>query len=172
MRKEEEFGQSCRLVLDFRKLNAVTQPMYFPTVVLEDILNQMANAKVFTTFDVKSASFHVPLHEKSRPYTAFSFGYNKYRFRSTAFGLVGSGYYWQLAVAIILKNQLMKNTMAYVDDIIIFSEDDTSKIKHTRAPLQITSVANHSFERVYIDIYSPIPSYSGQNSCGGPIVCK
>lgn len=41
---------------------------------------------------------------------------------------------------------------------------EQSKVnKHTRAPLQITSVANHPFQRVYLDIYGPIPSYNGQD---------
>lgn len=134
--KNDESGRSHRLVLNFKKLNAITQPMDFPTIIMEDIFDRMANAKVFTTLDVKSAYFHVPLHEKSRPFTAFTYGYNKYQFRSSAFGLVGSGYYWQMAVAIILKNELLDHLMAYVDDIIIFSEDDASNIKIIRKILK------------------------------------
>lgn len=58
----------------------------------------------------------------------FCYGYNKYQFKSSAFGLVGSGS-MQTAIAKILKDQLRKKAMAYVDDIIIYSENIEANIK-------------------------------------------
>lgn len=133
--KEDESGMGHRLVVNFQKVNAITQPMDFPVVVMEEIFDRMANAKVFTTLDVKSAYFHIPLHKDSRPYTAFTFEYNKYQFRSSAFGLVGSGYFWQMAFCNILGEELTANVMSYVDDVIIFTEDEVTNVRVTKRVL-------------------------------------
>ena len=54
---------SVRLVVDYRQLNAVTvpDPYYLPRI--EDMLERMARAQFFSTFDLARSFYQVPLEE-------------------------------------------------------------------------------------------------------------
>ena len=55
--------------------------------VMEDILPQLAKAKTFTVFDVKSGYWHVVLDSESRPLTSFGTPKGRYRWVRLPFGV-------------------------------------------------------------------------------------
>ncbi len=61
-----------RPVVDYRKLNAVSQPQRYPLPVLRDIIASMGNKNtVFTTLDLASGYWQVALDDESKELTAF-----------------------------------------------------------------------------------------------------
>lgn len=61
-----------RLVIDFRKINDLTDQDAYPLPIIEEILGSLGQAKFFSAFDL-SAGFHqIEMDEESRKYTAFS----------------------------------------------------------------------------------------------------
>lgn len=112
-----------RLVIDYRKLNAVTLPQSYPIPLIDEIIDQMKGAKFFTTLDLHGAFHQVPLHNSCKQYTAFSTTYEKYQFNSSPFGLVGSPFTWLKAISTVLKGLIGRHVFVYMDDIIIHSPD-------------------------------------------------
>ena len=53
-----------RLVVDYRQLNKQTIPDRFPIPVINDVLAQLGGAKVFTSLDLLSGYWQVPLSEE------------------------------------------------------------------------------------------------------------
>lgn len=122
-KKENQQGEKqYRLVIDYRKLNTVTQPLSYPIPLIDEIIDQMQGAQVFTTLDLQGAFHQIPMHPDSKEYTAFSTSWDKYHFNSMPFGLVGSPYTWLRAIHTVLKGIIGFGVYVYMDDIIIYSK--------------------------------------------------
>ena len=63
---------SLRFCVDFRRLNSVTRKDVYPLPRVDDILDTLENARYFTTLDLASGYWRVPLDEDARPKTAFT----------------------------------------------------------------------------------------------------
>ncbi len=64
---------SYRPVIDFRKINNVTVSEQFPLPVLSDLLMNLGEGhRYFTSLDLLSGYWQVPMDPKSRKITAFS----------------------------------------------------------------------------------------------------
>ncbi|KMQ86824.1 enzymatic polyprotein endonuclease reverse [Lasius niger] len=76
-----------RVVIDFRRLNNLTISDSFPLPNITDILNQLGNAKYFTTLDLASGYHQIPMAEQDKKKTAFSTPYGHYESNRMPFGL-------------------------------------------------------------------------------------
>ena len=63
---------SKRFCVDYSKLNDLTIDADQPLPVIHETLKEIGQAKVYSTIDFKSGYWQIPLHPKSRKYTAFS----------------------------------------------------------------------------------------------------
>ena len=68
---EKEKGQ-LRFCCDFRYLNAVTINDAYPIPRIDESLSKLGDAKFFTTLDLGSAFWQVPLRKKDREKTGFA----------------------------------------------------------------------------------------------------
>lgn len=73
--------------MDYRKLNDVTKKDAFPLPRTDDILDALAGSTWFSTLDLKSGYWQVPVHSTDREKTAFSTGCALYQFTVMPFGL-------------------------------------------------------------------------------------
>ena len=89
---------------------------------------KLKGAKVFSTIDLRSGYYHFALGKSSRAKTAFVTPFGKYKFLMVPFGLDQAPAYFQLLMNKVLKG--LKFTMTYLDDIIIYSQDETQHLKH------------------------------------------
>lgn len=66
--KKDDFGTKTdfRLVIDYRKLNEITEIENFPIPLIDDILDGLNGSSYFTTLDLKGAFYHIKLDEKSK----------------------------------------------------------------------------------------------------------
>ena len=65
-----------RFCVDFRRVNSVTKKDAHPIPRIDDILDQLGGATYFSTLDLASGYWQVPLKEEDREKTAFSVGPN------------------------------------------------------------------------------------------------
>jgi len=131
-----------RLVMDFRKLNERTVPDKYPMPNISMILGNLGRAKFFSTLDLKSGYHQIILAERDREKTSFSVNGGKYEFKRLPFGLKNAASIFQRTIDDILREQIGKFCYVYVDDVIIFSEDGESHIKHVDWVLKSLHEAN------------------------------
>ena len=92
---------------------------------IDEMYAKLKGAKVFSTIDLRSGYHHIALGKSSRAKTAFVTPFGKYKFLMVPFGLAQAPDYFQL-----LMNKGLKFTMMYLDNIIIFSQDELQHLEH------------------------------------------
>ena len=133
-----------RIVVDFRKLNQETIDLRWPIPNMQSILNALSNNKYFTTLDMRSGYWQVPLAEKDKPKTAFITHRGTFEFNVLPFGLKCAPAFFQHMVDTVLDRLVWNKCVAYLDDIfilgktweehvancdVVFSKLDQSKLK-------------------------------------------
>ena len=97
---------------------------------VEDIFSTLNGAKYFSTLDLGAGYHHIPLDRSSIPKTAFNSPFGKYEYIKVPFGLAQAPAYFQELMTRILKD--FDFTIAYLDDIIIFSRTVEEHLSHIR----------------------------------------
>ena len=121
---------SIRTCVDYRKLNSITQ---FDAEVIpdqEDVLLQLNAAQYFTKLDLTKGFWQLPIHERSRKFTAFRVPNGHYQFKYLPFGLVNSPSFFNRTMRSLLKGQ--SNVVFYFDDICIFNSNWQSHLETLR----------------------------------------
>ena len=109
-----------RIVIDFRKLNDITEADKFPLPNIEDILDNLGRAKYFTTLDLTSGFHQVSMNERDIPKTAFSTEDGHWEYTKMPFGLKNAPATFQRLMNSVLSGLTPKQCLVYLDDIIIF----------------------------------------------------
>ena len=89
---------------------------------------KLKGARVFSTIDLRSGYHHIALGKSSRAKTAFVTPFGKYKFLMVPFGLAQAPACFQLLMNKVLKG--LRFAMTYLDDIIIFSENELQHLEH------------------------------------------
>ncbi|GFU63830.1 retrovirus-related Pol polyprotein from transposon 297 [Trichonephila clavipes] len=79
--------RKSRVCIDYRRLNRKLIKDNYPLPLIDDILDCLQNAKIFTTLDLKNGFFHVAVNERSRKFTSFVTHNGQHQFRRMPFGL-------------------------------------------------------------------------------------
>lgn len=128
--KKEE-GKRSRLCIDFRELNKIVVPQAQPFPLIEDLVEKTRDSTFFTTLDINSAFWSIPLRIEDRHKTAFVTQEGHFQWTCLPFGLKTSPAIFQRILSnIIRKNNLSDFSVNYIDDILIFSKTFQEHIKH------------------------------------------
>ena len=139
------------MCVDFRKINELqpkTQRVdkqtdtqgnlsLIPLPKIDEMYASLGGAKIFTTLDLLSGYYHIALDKESKAKTAFVMPFGKYEFNAVPFGLAQAPVYFQQLISIVLQD-CSDFTMAYLDDIIIFSQNEKDHLKHIEIIFQKT----------------------------------
>ena len=111
------------ICVDFVQLNKVTKKDSYPVPRADRPQQKLANKKVFSKIDLKSAYWQFPLHKNFIEKTAFSPGpgYGLWEFTVMPYGLTGATQTCQRGL-----DEVLRDCKDYVDDCIIFSDDMSS----------------------------------------------
>ena len=114
---------SLRFCIDLRKLNARTVKDAYNLPRIEDTLDSLNGACIFTSLDLKSGYWQVELDEESIPLTAFTVGpLGFYECVRMPFGLTNAPATFQRLMESCLGELHLEWCIIYLDDIIIFSK--------------------------------------------------
>ena len=133
---------TTRFCVDYRKLNQITTKDAFPLPRIDDIYDQLTQAKHFTKLDFKSGYFQVPLDKADRPKTAFSTRDGHFQFKVLPQGLTNGPPTFQRIVNQILGPHRWKHMLAYIDDIIIYSKNFPEHLHHIEEACSLLQDAN------------------------------
>ncbi len=79
-----------RFCVDYRKLNAITISDTYPIPCMDECIDSLGSAKIFSTLDCNSGYWQIPIAEKDRDKTAFVCHSGLYCFRRMPFGLTNA----------------------------------------------------------------------------------
>lgn len=126
-----------RLCVDYRALNRKTKKDHYPLPRIEDQLDLLAGNKFFTTLDLASGYYQIPIAEDSRPKTAFVTPDGQFEYNRMPFGLVNAPSVFQRAINKILAEAKIKYALVYMDDILIPSKDFDEGLIRLREVLKL-----------------------------------
>jgi hypothetical protein len=115
-----------RPCIDYRRLNEITVKDKFPLPVMNDLLDRLSGAQVFSTLDLRSAYNLVRIHSGDEWKAAFRCRFGHFEPRVVQFGLVNAPSVFQRLINSIFSDLIDQYVIIYFDDISIYSKDPTS----------------------------------------------
>ena len=113
---------SLRFCVDFRQLNAATVKDAHPLPRIDDLLDALHGAKWFSTLDLKSGYWQVPITEQDKAKTAFRTSSGQlFEFNQVPFGLCNAPATFSHLMDRVLAGLHWETCLFYLDDIIVFS---------------------------------------------------
>ena len=121
-----------RFCVDFRKLNKVTKPQYFPLPTMQSVIDCMAEKQpqIYSLIDAKSGYWQCPLDENTPQKTGFATSEGQFQFSRLPFGLINAPYVFQTLMHKVLRGLLYKYSLVYIDDVLVFSQNLKEHIEH------------------------------------------
>ena len=112
-----------RFCVDYRRLNDKTRKDLYPLPRMDDVLERLGGAKVFTTLDLANGYWQVPIAERDQPKTAFVTPDVLYEFRRMPFGLCNAPVTFQRLVDRALAGLNWTACLVYLDDILVYGRN-------------------------------------------------
>ena len=114
---------ALRLCVDYRLLNKKCVKDAFPLPRIDEYLDSLSGAKLFSTLDLKSAYAQVPIAEEDCYKTAFATPMGLFEYTRMPFGLCNSPATFQRLMMTIFRSELLEQVLIFLDDVLIFSEN-------------------------------------------------
>jgi len=127
---------SLRFCIDFRKLNNLTRKDRYPLPLIDKTLARLARAKIYTRLDIRQAFHRIRIDPASEELTTFRTRYGAYKCKVLPFGLTNGPATYQRYINDVLFDYLDVFCTAYLDDILIYSDDLLEHEIHVKKVLQ------------------------------------
>jgi len=132
---------NLRFCVDYRNLNAKTVSDSYPLPRIDEILDDLRDNTYFSILDARAAYWSITVAPEDREKTAFSDGSRLWQFRRMPFGLKTAPATFQRIINMVLSPVLGRHTLAYLDDVIIFSKDFEQHCHHLNETLSLMDKA-------------------------------
>jgi hypothetical protein len=116
-------GGKIRFVLDYRGLNDASLDDRYSMKDINECIGDIGKAEscIFSTMDLTSGFWQLPLDPKSRQYTAFTVpGMGQYQYKVLAMGLKGGPGSFQRMMELTCKG--LDKVIVYIDDLIVHTK--------------------------------------------------
>ena len=124
-----------RLCIDYRSLNNITIKDRHPFPLISEIQDRIRGAKIFTKIYIRDAYHQIRIAKGEEWKTAFRTKYGHYEYMVLPFGLTNAPATFQRFINEVLGEILDEYVIAYLDDILVFSETGKEHVHHVRKVL-------------------------------------
>ncbi|KAE9272147.1 hypothetical protein PR003_g30294, partial [Phytophthora rubi] len=110
-----------RFCIDYRALNKITKKDVYPLPRIDETLEALGGARLFTTLDLRSGYWQIGMAPGDRDKTAFTTKQGLYRFKRMPFGLMNASSTFQRMMNGVLRGLTWLTCLVYLDDIVVFT---------------------------------------------------
>ncbi|KAA3466375.1 DNA/RNA polymerases superfamily protein [Gossypium australe] len=127
---------SMRLCIDYKQLNKVTVKNKYHLPRIHNLFDQLKGATVFSKIDQRSGYYQLRVKEQDVSKTVFRMRYGHYEFLVMSFGLTNAPTIFMDLMNHVFRPYLDKFVVVFIDDILIYSRDESDHAEHLRIVLQ------------------------------------
>ena len=130
-------GHGLRVVLDYRRLNEQSMPDLYSIRCVEECIADIGKKRstIFTSLDLTSGFWQMPLKEQARAYTAFTIpGLGQFQWVTSPMGLMGCPASFARLMDVVMSGH--DNAITYIDDVLIHSRTHSDHLRHLEDALQ------------------------------------
>jgi hypothetical protein len=128
---------TLRLCIDCRQLNKVIIKNKYPLLRIDDLFDQLKDAKIFSKIDLRLGYHQVRIKEEYIIKTSFKKRYGHYEFTVVPFGLSNAPVVFMCLMNGIFREYLDKFVIVFLDEILIYSKSEEEHEHHLRMVFQV-----------------------------------
>jgi hypothetical protein len=165
VKKKDDTWRFC---IDFRRLNAITKKDVYPLPRIDDALDTLQGCNYFSSIDLRSGYWQVPLRSGDKEKTAFITPDGLFQFTVMPFGLCNAPATFERMMDTVLKGLKWYICLCYLDDIVIFSStfaEHLSRLEKVLVALQMArltmNIKKCRFAASQIDVLGHVVDSNG-----------
>ena len=123
--------------MDYRQLNKLTIKNKYPLPRIDDLMDQLHGASMFSKIDLRSGYHQILVKIEDVQKTAFRSRYGHYEYVVMSFGVTNAPALFMDYMNKIFRQFLDKFVVIFIDDILIYSRTHEEHAEHLRIVLGI-----------------------------------
>ena len=125
---------TARLCVDFKAINAITEPIPFYMPRVEEVLESVGKSSIISKLDLTKGCYQVPMHPDDIKKTAFMCHQGRFEFLRMPFGIMNAPAVFQEMMQGLFRDY-SSFCSPYMNHLVIFSSSWEDYVQHVRQVL-------------------------------------